>query len=126
MKKEQSKEPSGLKRSKKNGKGKVLCSYCRRRFHSESSYMRRKLDEMALLLKKHNISAPASTRMDDSEEEDEEYQRKGHALKANCSSAHVFLIDSGASNHMVASRESFSSFQSFTGPSIQMGNNIKV
>ena len=27
---------------------------------------------------------------------------------------------------MAASRESFSSFQSFDGPSIQMGNNCKV
>ena len=89
--------------------------------------MRRQLDEMALLLKKHNISVPASARKDDSEEEeDEEYQRKGHALKDCCTSAHVFLIDSGASNHMVASIESFSSFQSFDGPSIQMGNNSKV
>ena len=30
---EQSKEPSSSKRSKKNGKGKVLCSYCGRGFH---------------------------------------------------------------------------------------------
>ena len=82
---------------------------------------------MALLLKKHNIPVPSSARKDDSkEEEDEEYQRKGHALKACCTSAHVFLIDSGASNHMAASREPFSSFQSFDGPSIQMGNNSKV
>ena len=75
---------------------------------------------MALLLKKHNIYVPASARKDDSEEEEdeEEYQRKGHALKACCTSAHDFLIDSGASNHMAASRESFSSFQSFDGPSI--------
>ena len=80
--------------------------------------MRRKLDEMALILKKHNISAPTSARKDDYEEEDEEYQRKGHALKACCSSTHVFLIDSGASNHMATSRESFSSFQSFDDPSI--------
>ena len=36
VKKEQSKEPSGSKRSKNNGKGKVLCSYCGRGFHSES------------------------------------------------------------------------------------------
>ena len=87
--------------------------------------MRRQLDEMALILKKHNITAPTSTRKDDSEEEDEEYQRKGHALKACCTSAHVFLIDSGASNDMDGSRESFPSFQSFDGPSIQMGNNNK-
>ena len=73
---------------------------------------------MDLVLKKHNISAPASTRKDDSEEEDEEYQSKGHALKACYSSTHVFLIDSGASNHMAASRESLSSFQSFDGPII--------
>ena len=111
VKKEQSKEPSGSKRSKKNGKGKVLCSYCGRGFHSESSCMRIQLDEMALLLKKHNISLPASIRKDDSEEEeDKQYQRKGHALKACCTSTHVSLIDSGASNHMIASRESFSSF----------------
>ena len=89
--------------------------------------MRRQLDEMALLFKKHNICLHASARKDDSEEEDdEEYQRKGHALKACCTSSHVFLIDSGASNHMAASRESFSSFQSFDGPSIQMGNNNEV
>ena len=37
MNKEQSNEPSGLKRSKKNGKGKVLCPYCGRGFHSEIS-----------------------------------------------------------------------------------------
>ena len=84
--------------------------------------MRRQLDEMALLLKRHNISVPASARK---EEEEEEYPRKGHALKACCISTPAFLIDSGASNHMAASRESFSSFQSLDGPSIQMGNNSK-
>ena len=44
--------------------------------------MRRQLDEMALLLKKHNIYVPSRARKDEFEEEDEEYQRKGHALKA--------------------------------------------
>ena len=32
VEKEQSKEPSGSKRNKKNGKGKTLCSYCGRGF----------------------------------------------------------------------------------------------
>ena len=104
---EQSNEPSGSNRSKKNGKGKVLFSYCGRGFHSERSCMRRQLDELTLVLKKHNIFA------------------KGHALKARCSSTHVFLIDSRASNHMAASREPFFYFQSFYGPSIHMGNNSK-
>ena len=62
VEKEQSNEPSGLKRSKKNGKGKTLCSYYGRGFHPESSCMRRTIDEMTLLLKKHNINVPASAR----------------------------------------------------------------
>ena len=45
MEKEQSNEPSHSKRSKKNGKGKTLCSYCGRGFHPERSCMRRQLDE---------------------------------------------------------------------------------
>ena len=72
MKKEQSKEPSGSKRSKKNGKGKTLCSYYGRGFHPKSSYMRRTIDEMAILLKKHNIIVPASARKADHREENEE------------------------------------------------------
>ena len=62
MNKEQSNEPLGSKRSKKNGKGKTLRSYCGRGFHPESSCMRRKIDEMAFLLKKHSINVPASVR----------------------------------------------------------------
>ena len=71
--------------------------------------MRRKIDEMALLLKKHNITIPVGTRKADQKEETEEYEETCHALKASYSIAHAFLIDYGASNHMVASRESFSS-----------------
>ena len=40
--------------------------------------MRRQLDEMAIILKKHNIFAPTSARKDDSEEEDE--NTKGKAM----------------------------------------------
>ena len=107
-----------MKRSKKNDKGKTLCSYCGRGFHPERTCMRRKIDEMALLLKKHNITVPTSARKDDHKEETEEYEETCHALKASCSTTHAFLIDYGASNHMVTSRESFSSLQYFDGPSI--------
>ena len=88
--------------------------------------MRRTINEMALLLKKHNIIVPASARKVDHKEETEEDEEICHALKASCSTAHAFLINSGASNHMVASRESFSSLQYFDVPSIQMGNSSKV
>ena len=69
VEKEQSNEPSGSKRSKKNGKGKTLCSYCGRGFHPNSSYMRRQIDELNILLKKHNITALASARNTNQREE---------------------------------------------------------
>ena len=97
-------------------------------FHPERICMRRKIDEMTLLLKKHNITAPASARKADQiedTEDTEDFFESGHTLKANFSTTHVFLIDSGDSNHMVASRESFSSLQYFDGPNIQLGNNSK-
>ena len=81
---------------------------------------------MDLLLKKHNITVPSSTRKDYHREEAEEYEETCHVLKASCLTSHAFLIDYGASNHMVASRESFSSLQYFYGPIIHMGNNNKV
>ena len=62
VEKEQSNDPSGLKRSKKNDKGKTLCSYCGRGFHLYSFCMRRTIDEMDILLKKHNIVVPSSAR----------------------------------------------------------------
>ena len=55
-----------------------------------------------------------------------EYEETCHAPNDSFSIADAFLIDSGASKHMVASRESFSSLQYFDGPSIQMGNNSKI
>ena len=65
---------------------------------------------MELLLKKHNITIPASTRKAEHKEKTKECEDTCHALKASCSTTHAFLIDYGDSNHMVASRESFSYF----------------
>ena len=103
VEKERSNDSSGSKRGKKNGKGKTLCSYFGRDFHPEISCMRIKIDEMALLLKKHNIIVPSSARKDDHREETKEHEETCHARKASFSIAHAFPIDSGASNHMVAS-----------------------
>ena len=80
---------------------------------------------MTLLMKKHNITTPTSARKADHIEDTEDYFETDHVLKASFSTTHAFLIDSRASNHMVASRESFSSLHYFDGPSIQLGNNSK-
>ena len=92
VEKEQSKESSGSKRSKKNGKGMPLYSYRGRGFHPESSCMRRKIDEMALILKKNNITILASARKANHREETKEHEETCHALKASCSIAHALLI----------------------------------
>ena len=81
---------------------------------------------MALLLKKHNITVPASARKADHREETEEHDERCHALKASCSRTHAFLIDLGASNHIVASRESFSSLEYTNDPIIHMGNDSQI
>ena len=103
IEKEHPKEPSGSKRSKNNGKGKTLCSYYGRGFHPKGSCMRRAIDEMALLLKIHNITVPSSIRKAEHREETEEHEETCHALKAIFLTAHAFLIDYGYSNHMVSS-----------------------
>ena len=105
MEKEQSDQPSGSRRSKNNGKGKTISSYCGRGFHPESSCMRRTIDEMIVLLEKHNIILPTGAMKVDHREETEEHQETCHALESSCSTTHNFLIDFGASNKMVASRE---------------------
>ena len=76
MEKELSNEPSGSRRRKKNGKGKILCSYCGRGFHPESSCMRKTIDQMALLLEKNNIIVPTSARKADHGEENEEHNER--------------------------------------------------
>ena len=62
--------------------------------------MRKKIDEVSLLLKKHNIIVPASIRKADHREETEKHETF-HALKASCSTTNAFLIDARASNHML-------------------------
>ena len=53
-------------------------------------------------------------------EQTEEHERF-HSLKAGLTSSKAYLIDSGASNHMVASRYSFTTFTLLGGPSTHMG-----
>ena len=55
---------------------------------------------------------------------DEGHQIEGHErchdLKVGFTQSKAYLIDSGASNHMVSSKESFTSMDLSGGPSIHM------
>ena len=81
---------------------------------------------MVVLLEKHNIKIPVGARKDDHREETKEHDERSHALKTIFSRTHAFLIDPGASNHIVASRESFSYLQSTNVPSIHMVNDSQI
>ena len=96
------------------------------RISSRNFLMKNTIDQMEKILEQHNISLPEGARKTESRENTEDRDERCHALKANCSKSHAFLIDSGASNHMVASRESFSSLQLTDGPSIHMGDDTHI
>ena len=57
---------------------------------------------MTSLLKQHNIASPREKKLNE-EPEIEDIERI-HALKVTMSSSSAYIIDSGASNNMVASK----------------------
>ena len=81
---------------------------------------------MEKLLEQHNNEHHEGTRKNYSREKTEDHDERCHALKASFSKSHAFLIDLGASNLMVASKESFSSLQLTDGPSIHMGYDTQI
>ena len=88
--------------------------------------MKKTIDQMTKILEQHNISLLEGARKIGYGYKTEDHDERFHALKAICSKSHSFLIDLGASNHMVASRESFSSLQNTDGLSIHMGDDTQI
>ena len=83
--------------------------------------MRKEIDEMSALLKQHNIASPRAKKLD--EEPQIEDTERCHALKATISPSSGYIIDFGTSNHMVASKEYFSTLSLTKGPNIHMGDD---
>ena len=79
--------------------------------------MRKKLDEMSALLKQHNIQR---------EKLPNNGHERCHALKAGLPRSTAYLIDSRSSNHMVASKDLFSSLNVKEGPTIHMGDDSQI
>ena len=88
--------------------------------------MKKTIDQIEKLLEQDNISLTEGARKTNSGEKSEDHDERCHALKVSCSKSHAFLIDLGASNHMVASRESFSSLQTTDGLSFHMGDDTQI
>ena len=72
---------------------------------------------MSALLKQHNIQR---------EKQSDNGHERWHALKAGLPRSIAYLIDSGASNHMVASKDLFSYVNINEGPTIHMGDDSQI
>ena len=79
-------------------------------FHPEHACMKNKLDEANSLLERNQINLLEIFRRRDQEDREPQHERD-HALMASTSKSKSLLIDSGASNHVMAEIDSFSSLE---------------
>ena len=110
-KKQYPKDQQGPKKNtqKKKNKGDMnKCSYCNKGNHTESSCMKNQIDMLTQLLEKNDISLPDSSKKREGGSSSEDRERI-HPLVAGTSSSPSFIIDSGASRHMVSTKEAFTS-----------------
>ena len=81
--------------------------------------MKKNLDEETSLLERNHINLPESFRRRDQHE-------KGHALMESTSKSRALLIDSGALNHMMVEKDSFSSLDTGKSIPIHMGDDSTI
>ena len=87
--------------------------------------MKKKLDEMTYLLERNNINILECVWKRDHQDRDTQ-QERGHALMESTLKPKALLIDSGASNHMMESRDSFSSLDTDKRIPIHMGDDSQI
>ena len=85
--------------------------------------MKNTIDKLEKILFQQHIALFEGERKTKYRENTEDHDERWLALNYSYSKSHAFVIDSRASNHMVASRESLSSLQLTDGLSIHMGDN---
>jgi hypothetical protein len=114
----------------KGGKGRKgeKCTYCHKGFHLESTCMQKQIDLMSRILQQNNLG-DRILEGDKKKKPEDLNPKKGnssHALIAINSSSNAWIVDSGESHHMVASKEVYSSLDACKGPPILMGDNSSV
>ena len=87
--------------------------------------MQKTINQLSKLLEQKNISLPQRAKKYDVGQPTK-YHERCHALKACITQSKAYVIDSGASNHMVASKESFSTLTLLEGPNIHMGDDSQI
>ena len=112
----------GSKKNKNKKFEKSKWSYCMRGFHQESQCMKKTIDQLSKLLEQNNIDLSQGANKSKAGNQTKEHE-SFHALKESFTRSKAYLIDSGASNHMVASKESFTYLDLSRGPSIHIGDD---
>jgi hypothetical protein len=87
------------------------CTYYHKGFHSESACMKKKIDLMSQILQQNNLGdhIPKGEKKKKPEDLNSKKENSSHALIAINSSPDAWIIDSGASHHMDASKALYSS-----------------
>jgi hypothetical protein len=90
--------------------------------------MQKQIDMMSQILHQNNLGdrIPKGAKKKNLEDMNSKKGNSSHALIAINSSLDAWIVDSGPSHHMVASKEVYSSFNACKGPSILMGDNSSV
>jgi hypothetical protein len=104
------------------------CTYCHKGFHSEYACMKKKIDLMSQILHQNNLGdrIPEGAKKKKPEDLNSKKGNSSHALIAINSSLDAWIVDSGASHHMVASEEFYYSLDACKGPPILMGDNSSI
>ena len=87
--------------------------------------MKKNIEKMTLLLERNNINLLESVRKRDNQDHDT-HQERGHALMASTSKPKYLLIESGALNHMMERKDSFSSLYTDKSIPIHMGDDSTI
>jgi hypothetical protein len=114
----------------KGGKGRKgeKCTYFHKGFHPKSACMQKQIDIMNQILHQNNLGdcIPEGARKKKPKDHNPKKDNSSHALIAINSSPDAWIIDSGASHHMAATKLVYSSLNACKGPPILMGDNSPV
>ena len=87
--------------------------------------MKKNIDEGTSLLEINHINIPERFQRRDHQDREPQHE-KGHALMESTSKSKSMLIDSGASNHMMAEEDSFSSLETSKSIPIHLGDDSTI
>ena len=115
QKRDNNKSQEETQGSRKNKGEMSKYAYCSKGYNPERSYMKKRIDMLTQILEKNNISLPKFSKKKEGGSNSEDKERV-HVLVVGTSSSPRFIIDSGASRHMVLTKEAFSSLDMLLHP----------